>query len=451
METTKSKKKWIPIAIILIVFVVGCIGIWWAITYASSPKSVLLSELSRWADNLNGLNQTEEYPALQFLKEQDAIQTTANIHLESEELSILGLSNADIEMSYLKNISAKKNDITFDMQVNGERLFGMSALQDNDRIYFRIFDTIDTYLYQTQEFVSLTSAMETVDYRVFTDSFVKAIDKTVKEEDMEEEKVTIDVIGQEMELNRYSYTINRDRLITLLETYMDLLLANENASTYFMTMLQISSKEGVRNYFGTKFIAPLQLLSDEEMVPLTIAVYAKGMNQVYATELAVEGEVIRYVENEGHGQVLFLENDTEVLTLDIVKENESYQIDGAISDVLNVTGTITPLNQGKSHIDLTLSDSEVAIGLKLDGQIEGEGEVFQSDLTGILSITSQGETISIDMDMSVKQEVGTEVDLSVVEGAKDVNALTEEEQQEWAQSLMNVPLFQLLFIGSTSD
>lgn len=476
-----NKKKLVGTITILIVAIIGCVLIAYGFNIFRSPKNITITTVDTLSKELfSGLNQEETVKSFyNFVENTDKIRMQANIDLTLDEKLGLETNQFGLDMDITENKEAQKSSIDVTYSQGLESLV-LSIISTNDKTYLMIKDAFQKYYYEDQEYQSLFSNIEYINYDIFRELFIESLKNSLKDKDFTSEKTTITVNEEDVKVTKNSIPLDKTHITVILEEFFKQLQNNEEAMNTLVNLTGKTKEEIIASMNDTITSAKEDMTNMETETFPTLSVYIKGFNEVLLTELGDEDLKFQYYTYEKTRELSIIEknsgNDYEYEFDDDSNYDYNYTVGELANDVDETTTTITVKFVAKdtktTEVTATVNGVEIVSGTMIDNGNEKQLDfnVTIQSLTFHLTGTVTAEEISANSEyhtkldltatMTVDQEytfhllmdatfsIGEEVDTTMLEDALPMDQMTQED----ALALYNMPIFGSLLQGySTLD
>lgn len=475
-----KKKNLVGTITILILAIIGCVLIAYGFNIFRSPKNITITTVDTLSKELfSGLNQEETVKSFyNFVENTDKIRMQANIDLTLDEKLGLETNQFGLDMDITENKEAKKSsaDVTY---TQGLENLVLSIISTNDKTYLMIKDAFQNYYYEEQEYQSLFSNIEYINYDIFRELFIESLKNSLKDEDFTSEKTTITVNDEDVKVTKNSMPLDKARITVILEEFFKQLQNNEEAMNTLVNLTGKTKEEIITSMNDTITSAKEDMTNMEAEIFPTLSIYIKGFNEVLLTELGDDDLKFQYYTYENTREFSIIEknsnsdygyefdddydydynymvgaiaNESEETTTTtvkfVVKDAKTTEITAAVNGTEIVSGTI--INNGNEKqldFDVTIQ----SLTFHLTGTVTTEELAANSEYHTKLDLTA---TMTVDQEytfhflMDATFSIGDEVDTNMLEDALPMEQMTQED----ALALYNMPIFgSLLQDYSTFD
>ena len=448
-EIKKSKKKILPIVLSIIILVL--IGILIFVTlYIRDSKVILSQNISKLYNSL--LENKEENSTLKAILNNDKVSIESNmeINLDDESGSFDGFDNLEFNYSYIEDKQAKKGYLDFESFITDEEFINLDSLLQDNKLYINLKDITENYYFLDYEFVSLLSNKNNNDIKEILDIFKNNIIKNINDDNLTTENVTIKVDNKDTKTRKISFVIT-DKLINTIvgDSFVEI----QNSE---------SAKESLKNFLDVDDSEIDELISNtlrqidesnEYTMPTSQIIYnmyIKGLNKTVKQEIIIEDSTFEFYEYDETKEFNILSNSQNILGLKIIGSNNEGQITGIFSG-LSITGSYKTGN-----IELTLapegtanSGNEINLNIITDSKEISKNEEYQNTLNlNFEVLTNNSKVFDFSLNTISNIKVGDEVPDIDVEGARNINTITEEEQAEIMNKILEIPVIKNLIESS---
>ncbi len=425
-KTKKKKGTIIPVVIILVVALVVFCAIGYGISYVSSPKSLMFSNLSHIVDDVF----SQENEQTKFIENTDRVQVDGSASLEFPASLNLGMDSLQLDFGFLQNRSVNRLQGFIDLQSNEESLFSIDTVLADNRVYFTLAQVFDEYYYMNFDMQDLFQVIGREEYENLFHLVIDNVKKNITDQDFQREKVTITLDEQEIKVTENTLEVSKEKMI---EIYQDIITAirNDESAIEVLEKLMGLSKEEVLSDLDDSL---KELREDPNYVPFYFRFYVKGMNQVVLTSLEQETTVFKYYQ--GEDKKITLESG------EVTIASADWDDNGVEITIDTQEGNRVYWKQTKDSLTVEIDGAST---IRLTGELQME-KVSDKEYRNAFNGTIEVDGISFPFVMNLTVSEGTEIDLTAVDQAKDIEQLTEEEQMEFLTKLQQLPIVQLFLI-----
>lgn len=395
----------------------------------SNPKTVMLQSLSKLTNNTKDILGESNNELIQNILKEDKVGVTADV-----KVGMGGNELFQFNFSYLENKKDEKSSFDLSLLQNNQSLVEANGILANNRLYLKVKDIMD-YYYTELEYMSLLKESNTDDYQKVLDFIYEAFKEELNEKDIKKTKETITLNEKNKKVTKLSYAVTKDMISNILDK-----ISND--------------KEMVRIFAGIAEVEEQQVKEELNVLNEDISVYEDnlfyynvyyyGFNNIVLYEIADDMDQLQVYQYDDIAEVVFIEEDIELFRVKATEKNSGYDLEGKF-DNYSFTGTYVP-NGDKTSLDLELIVEGMIISVSLDQTIETKDNY---KVTSDLVVDVAGNEIEVNM--TVLYVTSEEVDTSLVVGAKDFEAMTDEELQTIMTNLQKHPLFSSLIPYFTTD
>ncbi len=448
-KKVRPKNKILPIVLSIVILIL--IGVLIFVTFYIRDSKVILSQnISKLYNSL--LETKEENPTLKAILNNDKVSIESNmeINLDDESGYFDGLESLEFNYSYIEDKQAKKGYLDFESFITDEEFINLDSLLQDNKLYFNLKDITENYYFLDYEFVSLLSNKNNDDIKEILDIFKNNIIKNINNDNLTTENMTIKVDNKDIKTRKISFVITDKLINTIVGDSFVEIQNNESAKESLKDFLDVDDSEIDELISNTlKQIDE----SNEYTMPTSQIIYnmyIKGLNKTVKQEIIIENNTFEFSEYGETKEFNILSNNQNILGLKIIGNDEEGKITGIFSD-LSLTGSYKTGN-----IELTLtpegtasSGNEMNLSIVTDDKEISKNEEYQNTLNLKFEVlTNNNKVLDFSLNTVSNIKVADEVPDIDVEGAKDINTITEEEQAEIMNKILEIPVIKNLVENS---
>ena len=476
-----KKKNLVGTISILVIAIIGCVLITYGFSIFRSPKNITITTVDTLSKNLfTGLEQNDTVKAFyEFIENTDKIRMQANLDLTLDEKLGLETNQFGLDFDVTENKESEKSSANITYSQGLDSLV-MSIIAANDKAYLMVQDAFKRYYYEDQEYQSLFSNIEYVNYDIFRELFIESLKNSLEDKDFTSEKTTININEEDIKVTKNSIALNQENTTKILDEFFKQLQNNEEAMNTLVSLTNQTKEELVNSMNETVTAATEETSTAEETFPI-LSVYIKGFNEVLLTELGDEDLKFQYYTYDKTREFKIIETnnindnydydydysydynydfdydytigeinneETDVTTISIkftAKDDKTTEVSALVNGTNVLSGTIT--NNGTEKL-LDFNLSVQSLTFHLTGSIITEEIATNSEYHTKLDLTA---TATIDQEyefhfvLDAKFSIGEEIDTTVLEGALPMDEMTQED----ALALYNIPIIGSFLEDST--
>ena len=178
----KQNRKLTVFACILSVVSIGLLV--FGFIAVSSNKVILLQSISNLFNKLDYIDEDSKVLTDKIISSSD-VGIRSNIKVSSS------IINGNLSIDYLENKKDKKSELDLDFSVSGQKLIGANLNFSDDNLYMFVDDITPNYYYTTQEFISLTSGLNSSDSDKLVDLLKEAVTDYIDNNDIAKKMLLI--------------------------------------------------------------------------------------------------------------------------------------------------------------------------------------------------------------------------------------------------------------------
>lgn len=444
----KEKKPIGLIIVIIVVALLGGAGIWYAISTISSPKNVMLTHFAKLSSNLLETTENAMSPVSKIINsnETSTLESSVQVALPME------MGKVKLDFDCINNRTDKKMQYLVKAFMDDEELLTLEGLQDASRLNFRFTETMQQYYYIASEYFDLFSIVDISDYKIFSDLLIETLKKDIDDKDITVENVTVKLGEKEEKTKKYTYVLTPERVKKFVSDYSTAVKENDQAIDTLIKLTKKTKEEMIEEL--DRFVASFNEL--EEAYNINLSTYVRGMNEVVMTELSEDDNVLQYRKYDKTSEFYLRvtvedieeESSVEEYVLTIVEDTNKYDITLKCNNEVLLTGTYTHNIDGNDKLDLVvpIDGSEFKVSLTSTTKEIVANEKYLETITGTLTIVEEGVSIDVGLEIVTTLSKGGDITLDVTD-SKDLENLTEEENQKLLEQIYTLPIFELYFQG----
>ena len=444
LEKKKKNAKRILIAsIILSLVAIGVVYIGFKL--ASSPKSIMLQSISRFATNtsnmVKGVNDSE---AMKRLRENDKIGILSNVVLTVNEDLGLGIEDLELNMSYVEHTKDKSSVFNMELKTLEETINLNTVLKDN-KAYIMFQEVTDFYYYIDFDFISLFENTEEIEYDKLISIIKKNVINTIDSKDIKKSSEKITLGETRRKVTKLSYDVSNQNLIKLAKGLLEDIKKDKKLVRSIAANAGI--KEADLNKSINDALKEIKKFETESKAKLndivfTYNVYYYGFNNIVKEELVIDSISFSYI-SYGKTKEIILTSDEEVLaSYKTVETKTGYDY------TINIIGFDLTGTYNKTTKTLTLK-----FELFEDGYIE---VIAKTNLTSNKNSYVEKVNLTFNVKMgdeeiknAIKLDITTTIDftntlIEVPENIKDA-ALIDEDLEEIMERIADSPILMMIF------
>lgn len=436
MEEQLNKKQNKKVTIFAIVLSVISIGLLVAgFLLVSSDKVVMLQSLSNLFNKFDSaLDNSSLYDKVANSKD---VGIKANINLVSDSASV----DANVVVNYLENQDDEKSKLELDLTMSDQKLLGLDGALANDNVHFYVDDITPNYYHTALEYANIISSLKANDYDKLMDLLKESVSDYIDNDDIKKEKVEITYNGKDKKVNKLSYAVTNEAIKGMVTNFVDSLKNDKELL------------KNVANYMGKTTDEMNQVLDsliqeltyDEVETGFYYNVYYYGFNKIVRYELADVNDkpVIEYTVGDKEILNFYGEDDTVVISIEVEKKNNYFEISGFIYDSENDSEMPFVGSLKDNTLTLVVTQDGVDIKLAITSTQEEKDNSYIYNNKFVLSASTLGEEIEIGtLDINLEYYFGQKVDVNLANSI-DVSEISESDMTIIQNNIMNHPIYQL--------
>lgn len=424
----KQNRKLTVFACILSVVSIGLLV--FGFIAVSSNKVILLQSISNLFNKLDYIDEDSKVLTDKIISSSD-VGVRSNIKVSS------GVMNGNLSIDYLENKKDKKSELDLDVSINEQKILGANLNLSNDNLYLFVDDITTKYYYITQEFVSLTSGLNSSDTDEMVALLKEAVTDYIDNNDIAKKKETVTYNGQDKKVNKLTYKVTNKTVKEIVNNFLDSIKNNKDLFNKLASSSNMSKDE-----LTTLFDEYREKLNYEnEELLFNYHVYYYGFNKIIRYELEdPEDNMIVQYKVEDKESISLLENNEAILYLEFVEAKKGYTYSGyIISEEVrtNFSGSLT-----ENNLTLIVDNNDSEIKLVIDSTDNQKENTSKFDIK-IYNIIDKQEELVLEINADVTYYFGEKIDTNL-ENSVDINEMTEEDMTTIYTNLLNHPLYQLI-------
>lgn len=396
----------------------------------SSSKVILLQSVSNLFNKLDYVDKSSKKLTDKIISSSD-VGVRSNVKVSSDFL------NGSIAIDYLENKKDKKSELDLDFNINEQKLIGANFNFSDDKLHMFVDDITPNYYYVAQEFVSLTSGLNSSDSDKIVALLKESVTDYIDNDDIAKKKETVTYNGKDKKVNKLTYKVTNKVIKDIVSNFIASIKKDKELFNKIAKVSNITKDE-----LNTLFDEFLESLNYETEVSLfNYNIYYYGFNKIIRYETVdLDNNMTLQYKVEEKESISLLENSEAILYLEIVKAKKGHTYNGYVADSgikNNFSGSVTD-NTLTLIMDSDGSKVKVVID-SIDNQKENS---YKFDIKLFNVINNQEEKlieISVDLEYYFGEKIKTNLGNSV-----DINNISEEDMMTIYTNLSNHPLYQLI-------
>lgn len=424
----KQNRKLTVFACILSVVSIGLLV--FGFIAVSSNKVILLQSISNLFNKLDYIDEDSKVLTDKIISSSD-VGIRSNIKVSSS------IINGNLSIDYLENKKDKKSELDLDFSVSGQKLIGANLNFSDDNLYMFVDDITPNYYYTTQEFISLTSGLNSSDSDKLVDLLKEAVTDYIDNNDIAKKKETVTYNNKDKKVNKLTYKVTNKVVKEIVNNFLNSIENNKELFNKIATTSNLSKDE-----LNTLFDDFLESLSyDTEELLFNYHVYYYGFNRIIRYEIEdLENNMLLQYKVEDKESISLLENNVTVLNFELTESKKGYTYNGyVVSEEVktNFSGSIT-----ENQLTLVIDNNGEKVKVVIDYTDNQKENSSDFDIK-IYSIISEQEELVLEINVDVTYYFGEKINTNL-ENSVNINEISEEDMINIYTNLVNHPLYQLI-------
>ncbi|HIT22032.1 MAG TPA: hypothetical protein IAB56_03520 [Candidatus Scybalousia intestinigallinarum] len=407
----------------------------------SSPKIVMLQSISNFAGNMKEAAEMLESNFMAQLSDQDKVKVDGTLELEVDPSLGLNMDPLTMDFVYAEDSSKKNSTIDLSVLMGENGLFDLDMIMADSKLYFDLKEITETYYYTDFDYVSLFEDVATIDYSKLIDIVKDNFTEQIDQDKIEKSKEEISLGDKEKNTTKLSYRITNKMINDTLSGILEDIKNDKNLLENLAKMSGLTTEE-----FSASIDEALDGMENiEAETYFYYNVYYYGFNNIVMEELADDSTSIQYYHYDQTKEFVVLSEGQEMFYIQMVENGDKTDIDGNLAGY-TFSGSYQEQKNGLV-MDLTINIGTDQITLSLVSSREDSAEQFHStaeiNLTGNLQGVDLGEGMTVRCDLVYTY--GEDVEIPDLSGARDANAMTEEEMNTIITNIQNHPFLSMVY------
>lgn len=428
----RRRIKFVPILILVLVLLFSSGVVYVGIHYLTQPKNLFLGGLQKIQ---SGVEELLDSPSFSHLFLSD-VQLDGTVDIVFDPKLELGDGTLSLDFHSMQN--KEKQKMLFDVSASyaNEEMFSINSILKDRKLFYKFSDVMENYYYvdnAVDEEIMTTLTKEEVSS--YISLVFEVYQKEIKNSDFTQSNTSISISGENIKVKKYEYVLTKEKDILLSRTYLDLLKENEDATSFLTKLLGVEKDELYESL--EEEINELESTSSYEGE--TFSFYVEGFNRIVMIEFIDEDSQIQFQQRNNYLEGSFSITDEEMESrFHYVQNGVSSEFEFTSGD-LEIEGTTQKIDN--ENMDIEFFCQYNGIILEFDGSVQNtvENETFIQSVTGGLIFKANGEKYEFGIDCSFEIGEGESI-IDVTTGAKNLDNLTEEEEIQFYNEVMEVPL-----------
>ena len=424
--SNKQGKKVTIFALFLSLVSIGILILGFLIV--SSNKVILLQSISNLYKTF-GNTEELDLSLIDKLATSKKTGIKANIDVTSGE------DKYKIDINYLENKDDEKTRL--DLIINyldEEKVNGSLILKDN-KVYSFLKDVTEKFYYTDYDYRSFINTLDSKDYEQILDYFKDSVDKIITNDAIKKEKTTIKYNDKDKKVNKLVYTVHNKEVYEIFDSFIKYIKSDKNLYKNISNFMGIST-----DTLDNEIDEFLNSIPNDNKELYKYNVYYYGFNKIVRYELndVNKNKTISYQENKDNRVITIVENDEEILSLNLVKDNDTTKYDLTYKGF--ITNTIYKLNgtYSKDKLEINMDEMKIIITGNLENKVDTYNSNIKMDIyDGEESILSTNININYYFDKDVEFDDTDSVSIEEID---------EVEMETIMTNLYNSPLYELFGI-----
>lgn len=357
-------------------------------------------------------DDNEEITKIMEGDEPYEISTKVEMNLPKE----LGIKNIDFSVLAQIDSENQKGIGTVKALIGKELIADMSAALDENKVYFKLNDTMDKYYsFNIEEALKSIDSSEfdklaKIDYdgTKLIDYLADAVDKAFSKSDFDKDKTELTIDDKDVKVNVYTAKVTGKKLDTIVDSFLNSVLKDKDL---IKVVAELSGEDESDIKSAIKEVIKEDLSKDFD-AEFEYNVYVTSMGDAIGYGFGVEGAEF-IIAN--YKDVTSIQVTAEGVTgsLEFKKESKNHSVVN-----LNVMGMITGTIDIKSDLETISKNKEYKETVNIDGSLTAMGQTYKASIKAVSTIKKISK-----------------VDLSATKDALDVENLTSLEQMEFENAV----------------
>lgn len=439
MENENVKKNNTKPIILGIIGVLVVLLIAMGIVYklrAGNPVTITTAALERLGEGVDKKSNLGKI--ISFMEEADTLETS----MTGEVKLPMDYGTINLDMLIAEDADDREAIMDLDVKLNGEKALYLEGQLDKDALYFAFKENASKYYYMTDLYYP---EIDDIDYEKMLNYFTKSFEEVVTKEDFKASKKEITVNDVKLNAKQYSLELSEKLAAQITNSVLNKILKDADLVEDLAKLAGMTESEIREELNNMK-------TSDEDLKKLSAEAYALyniyvAKNKAVRYEFADVNDANNkiYIDNYKNVEIVFNSVDSynEKVAISIKEEKENWVINVDSSE-LKVVGTVS---EEKYDLTITAEGMNIIISGTEEYKFnKGNIELLEK---GNIKITQDGASIEVPYEFTINLKDIDEVTLKNTTNKIDINNMTPEEETEFSNDLMQIPLISSLMSVDT--
>ena len=430
MKKNNTKPIVLSIIGVLIVLLI-VVGVIYKLKVVGDPVTLTTIALEELGEKLE--DESSYGKMYEFLADNDTVELnmTGNVTMPMD------MGTISLDMMMQEDVDKREAIMDLDVKLDGEDAIYLEGQLDKDATYFAFKENSSKYYYLND--LKYPESSE-IDVDSFLDKFIESFKESVKKDNFVESEKEIIVNGETITAKQYSLKLTNNLTKTIMDKFFAKIENDKELMGDIVALTDYTEAE-LKEAFDT-MIADVDA-SEEAEVYYNLYVYR---NTAIRYEIADDASTIM-IDDYKNAEITIKGTDSydEEMVMSF-KENKN------VWDI-NLTSTDFTMNGSISEDKYSLTLKADGMTIKVDGtnSYKEINDGLDTILKGNISMEQEGTTVTIPYEFNINLKEIEKVTLKNITDKVDINNMTPEQETEFNNDLMQIPLMTMLMgdMGAT--
>ena len=425
------KKIIIPIIAVVVAAVVGfACFLGYRMIFGDNPVKITTKAIRGLKDSIKDAKKDSDGMD-KILEGEDPFEVSTKITLNLPE----GMGKYNLNALIQADGKNEQARIDVDAKQNGKNILGLNALFNDNKLYFKLPDTMSNYYYfditglvkeftdgiQTGQSNIDSEALQLIskyDFTKLIDYLADSIDSVFTKDDFEKEKSTITIKDKEVKATKYTAKLTQEKAIKVAKEFAKK-AKNDKDLIKIIASLSGEKEATIKKYFDELIDTEAEDLTDEYIL-YSVYVSSLGKTLGYGFEIKDVGYVT--IGQKGDVTTIYAKAGEYFGSIDIDEKSDDHIV---------ITGNI--LGMVTAEIDI-----------KSDSDTVKKNKEYKETLDINVKISALGQSIKASLNATTTVKKISKVDVSDTKNAIDMEKMTYTQQAQLERELEKSSLYKLI-------
>lgn len=426
-----AKKIILPIVIVLVAAIVGfgCF-LGYRMIFGDNPVKITSKAIRGLKDKVKDVKDDSDGMD-KILEGEDPYEMNTKVTLTLPE----GMGKYNLNALIQADGKNDKAKVEVDAKQNGKSILGLNALLNDNKLYFKLPDTMSNYYYfdlaniikeytdgvqtgQSNIDPELLELISKYDLTKLIDYFADSIDSVFTKDDFDKEKSTITIKDKEVKATKYTAKLTQEKAIKVAKAFAKK-AKNDKDLIKIIAGVTGEKEATIKKYIDEMIDTEPENLTDDYVL-YSVYVSSLGKTLGYGFEIKDMGYVT--IGQKGDVTTIYVKAGEYFGSLDIDEKSDDHVV---ISG--NLMGMITAEIDIKSDFDTIKKNKE-----------------YKQTLDIKFSVSALGQSMKASLNATTTVKKISKVDVADVKNAINLEKMTYAQEYQFEKEVEKTTLYKLL-------